>query len=90
MQILKIATFWSKHAHLIIILILEENYRNTTYLKYSYTHFCPQVLIQKLTRELGTFCIEVWSCRSTVYPIEVYPIGKGAVELSGLPPGTYM
>jgi hypothetical protein len=52
MQILwKLKLVWSKHVNLLIVLILEENYRSTTYLKYSYTHFFPKVLIQKLARD---------------------------------------
>jgi hypothetical protein len=49
----------------------------------------PKVLIQ-LARDLCTFCLEVQSCRSTVYLIDVYPRevyhkGKVTMEVSGLP-----
>ncbi len=55
----KLQLFWSKNEYLIILLILEENYINITYLKYSYTHFFPTALIQKLARDLYTFCVEL-------------------------------
>ncbi len=49
------------------------------------------MLFKKLARDLCTLSIEV-QYRAVevyligVYPIEVYHIGKGAVEISGLPP----